>query len=214
MYLAYKKLIDTYNLDAINTKCDPEMGMHFGRCSCLSHSLLVDEGIMAACEGDIHQTLSMMILNYLSDKPVMFLDVVGACKDNNSIQFISCGFAPTTIPKDSKDVRLYPQMQNAKGGGITQGYTLQSGEKVTIYRIDETYPRGNYSGHIISGTSSKSEKVWEEWPAAEVILNGSGAWEHFTQNCTADHFALVLGDYREELKIFNKLMGFETIITI
>ena len=75
MYLAYKKLIDTYKLSAINTKCDPEMGIHYGRCSCLSHALLVDEGIMSACEGDIHQTISMMILNYLSSKPVMFLDI-------------------------------------------------------------------------------------------------------------------------------------------
>ncbi len=214
MYLAYKKLIEDYKLDAINTKCDPEMGVHFGRCSCLSHSLLVDEGIMAACEGDIHQTISMMILHYLSDKPVMFLDIVGACEQNNSLQFISCGFAPTTIPNDSKDVKLYPQMQDAKGGGITQAYTLQSGEKVTIFRIDETYPRGHYSGHIISGTSSKSEKIWKEWPAAEVVLKGDKAWDHFSQNCTADHFALVLGDYSEELKIFSKLMGFETINTL
>lgn len=214
MYLAYKKLIDTYKLSAINTKCDPEMGIHYGRCSCLSHALLVDEGIMAACEGDIHQTIGMMILHYLSGKPVMFLDVVGACEENNSIQFISCGFAPTSIPKNSKDVKLYPQIKNSKGGGVTQAYTLQSGERVTIFRIDETYPRGNYFGHIISGTSSKSDKVLEEWPAAEVVLEGEGAWDHFTQNCTGDHFALVLGDYGEELKIFNKLMGFKTIITV
>ncbi len=214
MYLAYKKIIDTYELSAVNTKCDPEMGMHYGRCSCLSHALLVDNGIMAACEGDIHQTISMMILHYLSGKPVMFLDIVGACEENNSIQLISCGFAPTSIPKNSKDVKLYPQIKSSKGGGVTQAYTLQSGEKVTIFRIDETYPRGNYSGHIISGVSSKSNKVLEEWPAAEVVLKGAGAWDHFTQNCTGDHFALVLGDYKEELEIFNKLMGFETIITV
>ncbi|UCB47331.1 MAG: hypothetical protein JSV25_07965 [Spirochaetota bacterium] len=213
MYLAYKRLIDRYRLDAVNTKCDPELGVHYGQCACFAHSLLVDEGVMSSCEGDIHQTLSMMVLHYLSGKPVMFLDVVGACEENNSLQFMSCGFAPTLIAKNSKDVKLYPQIE-MKGNGITQSYSLHPGARVTLYRIDGRYPRGSYSGHIISGISSESRPIVKEWPSVEVVLDKEKGWAHFSQNCTADHFALVIGDYREELLFFNQQMGFESIKTL
>jgi L-fucose isomerase-like protein len=212
MYLAYKRLIERYRLDAVNTKCDPELGVHFGRCACLAHSLLVDEGVMCACEGDIHQTLSMMVLHYLSGRPVMFLDVVGATGENNALQFISCGFTPVSIARNAKDVKLYPQI-DMKGRGVTQSYALPEGERVTLYRIDGRYPRGDYSGHVISGVSSECANIIEQWPAAEVVLESENSWEHFVQNCTADHFALVIGDYREELLLFNRMMNFETILT-
>jgi len=213
MYLAYKELLKDFDLDAFNTKCDPELGVHFGTCACLTHSILTDEGIICACEGDIHQTISMLILYYFSGKPTMFLDLVGVCRENNSLQFVSCGFTPMSIAKNPDDLRLCPQI-NMKGKGITQSYSLQPGEKVTIFRIDGSYPRGFYSGHIISGKSSKSNKIIKEWPSAEIVLDGENEWWNFAQNCTADHFALVLGDYSEELINFNKILNLETIKNI
>jgi L-fucose isomerase-like protein len=212
MYLAYKKLISNYDLDAINTKCDPELSLVYGRCSCMTHSLLNDEGVMTACEGDIHQTISMMILHYLSEKSVMFLDIIGACEENNSLQFQSCGYAPISLATSLSDVKLYNQI-SMKGKGITQSFILEPGKEVTIYRIDGSYPRGNYSGHIIKGFTSASTHAIKEWPATEIVLDNVNGWEHFTQNCTADHFALVFGDYSEELMIFNKIMNLETVST-
>lgn len=212
MYLAYKKLIKKYKLDAINTKCDPELSFYFGRCACLTQSLLNDDGIMTACEGDIHQTFTMMILNYLTGKSVMFLDIIGACEENNSLQFQSCGYAPMSLAKSFKDVKLYPQI-GMKGKGVTQSYILEPRKEVTIYRIDGSYPRGLYSGHIISGSTSKCANAIKQWPATEIILKKPNGWEHFTQNCTADHFALVFGDYAEDLLIINKLLDLENILT-
>jgi len=187
--------------------------MHFGMCACLPHAMLSDEGVVCGCEGDIHQTVSMMVLHYLSGKSVMFLDVVGACDDNNSLQFISCGFSPINVIDNLKDVRLCPQI-SAKGKGITQALTLPPGDKVTIFRIDGRYPRGNFSGHIIAGKTSKTRRIIEEWPSTEVLLNKGNDWWNFIQNCTADHFALVKGDYTEELMNFNKILNFESILNI
>ena len=212
MYLAYNNLIKKFELDAINTKCDPELSFYYGRCACLTHSLLNDDGIMTACEGDIHQTITMMILHYLTGKSIMFLDIIGACEENNSLQFQSCGYAPISLAKNCEDVKLYPQI-DMKGKGVTQSYVLEPGEEVTIYRIDGSYPRGLYSGHIISGYTSKSARAIEQWPATEIILKKPNGWEHFTQNCTADHFALVFGNYVEDLLIFNKLLNLENILT-
>ena len=85
---------------------------------------------------------------------------------------------------------------------------------MTIYRIDGSYPRGSYSGNIITGTTSKTRKAVEEWPAAEIILDKKDGWDHFNKNCTADHFALVFGDYSKEFITFNKIMDIKNIITM
>ena len=73
--------------------------------------------------------------------------------------------------------------------------------------------KGLYSGHIISGSTSKCANAIKQWPATEIILKKPNGWEHFTQNCTADHFALVFGDYAEDLLIINKLLDLENILT-
>jgi L-fucose isomerase-like protein len=211
MYLAYKNLIEKFELDSINTKCDPELSFYYGRCACLTHSMLNDDGLMVACEGDIHQNISMMLLNYLSGNSVMFLDIIGACKENNSLQFQSCGYAPMSLAKDL-EVKLFPQI-TMKGKGITQSYVLEPEKEVTIYRVDGSYPRGQYSGHIINGTTSVCSNAIEQWPACEIVLKNEGGWEHFSQNCTADHFALIFGNYLDELSILNRLLKLETIIT-
>lgn len=212
MYLAYNNLIKKYSLDSINTKCDPELSFYFGRCACLTHSLLNDDSIMTACEGDIHQSISMMILNYLTGKSVMFLDLIGACEENNSLQFQSCGFAPMSLAKNFKEVKLFPQI-TMKGKGITESYILEPEKDVTIYRIDGSYPRGLYTGHITYGKTSECSHAIKQWPATEVVLNNPNGWEHFTQNCTSDHFALVFGNWVEDLLILNKLLKINTILT-
>ena len=139
-------------------------------------------------------------------------DIIGACGENNSLQFQSCGYAPMSLANRIEDIKLYPQIP-MKGKGITQSFVLDPDNKVTIYRIDGSYPRGLYSGHIITGTTTETAKAIEEWPATEIVLDMHNGWEHFTHNCTADHFALVLGDYQEELMIFNKMLNIVSIST-
>jgi L-fucose isomerase-like protein len=133
---------------------------------------------MSSCEGDIHQTLRLMVLHFLSDKPDIFLYVVGAFEENNSLQFMSCVFASTTIARNSIGVKLHPQVK-VKGNGITQSFSLHAEERVTLYRIYGRYPLGSYTGRIISDTPSKSRLIVNEWPSVEVVLDKEKGWAHF-----------------------------------
>jgi L-fucose isomerase-like protein len=210
MYLGYRRLIEEQQLDAINTKCDPELAYKGARSACFSHSRLCDEGVMCGCEGDVHVTLSMMLLHYLSGKPVLFLDVVGADKKSNSLQFVSCGFAPMR-PTDDTVGQMNMQVPPRKG--VSQGYAFPAGKDLTLCRLDGDYPRGEYVLHIALGRSTETVKPQPEWPALEMSLEGAGAYRHFVENCTADHFAVVEGRYKNELMDLAALLDLRTIVT-
>ncbi len=59
IYLALKKLISDYSLDAVTIRCfDLVLDLKTTGCFALSH--LNDEGIIAGCEGDLVSTIGMM----------------------------------------------------------------------------------------------------------------------------------------------------------
>jgi len=63
-------------LDSINVKCQYEFSKEYGMVMCVSLSMLAEHGIISSCEGDMLNTVSMIILNYLSKNIVTYGDVI------------------------------------------------------------------------------------------------------------------------------------------
>lgn len=74
LYLALKKLIKDYRLDAIAIRCWSDLQNTIGITPCLINGLLDQEGLPAACETDVCNAIAMYALQSASGKPPLCMD--------------------------------------------------------------------------------------------------------------------------------------------
>ena len=74
LYLALKKLIKDYKLDAIAIRCWSDMQNTIGITPCLVNGMLDQEGLPAACETDVCNAIAMYALQSASGKPPLCMD--------------------------------------------------------------------------------------------------------------------------------------------
>jgi len=105
VYEAFRDIITQRNLDAVAAGCYPNL---MGRV-CLAASLLADEGIPLACEGDVNGALGMLILTALSGKPTHNTDFLDPIPSANTIVFSHCGSGSFSLADGGKkSVELAP----------------------------------------------------------------------------------------------------------
>ena len=90
IYRATKRLVEEKDLSAVTIKCFDLIGPA-KNTACLALSLLSDEGIVAACEGDIDSALTMMIVKQLTTQPALMANLNDVNLEENIIQHI-CQF--------------------------------------------------------------------------------------------------------------------------
>ncbi|MDD2706566.1 MAG: hypothetical protein PHV34_01050 [Verrucomicrobiae bacterium] len=101
MHLAIRKEIERHQLDALAIGCYPQL---MGRV-CLSASLLADEGIPLACEGDVHGAVAQLILTLLSGTPTHNTDWLDPLEDG-SVVFTHCGSGSLSLAEKQDDIRI------------------------------------------------------------------------------------------------------------
>jgi L-fucose isomerase-like protein len=126
--------------------------------------LLGDEGIVASCEGDVLNTVTMVLLNLLSGETVTYGDVVTHYAD--TVKFSSCGFLPLSMGCGELNACGF---SHAGFSGIHAGYVMRPG-KVTFARLIEDI--GSY--HILYGCGQGKETPLRDgdMPALDVELEG------------------------------------------
>ena len=92
-YIALRELCDEYALSAISVKC---YTTYMGKV-CLAYSLLAEEGIVASCEGDVTNALTMQMVFELSGRPVNNTDLLYLDDEKNTILFAHCGSSGFSI---------------------------------------------------------------------------------------------------------------------
>jgi L-fucose isomerase-like protein len=97
IYSALKALVSKYKLNGLTVRCFDLLGT-IHSTSCIALSLLNNEGIIAACEGDVPALISMMILK------IYFNKLSFQCNPSYIDVFKNVGyFAHCTIPTDMCD---------------------------------------------------------------------------------------------------------------
>ena len=103
-YLAMKALVKKYGLKAFAIKCYTSL---MGKV-CLGYSLLSDEGIACACEGDVNSAAMMKIMMDVSGQCVNNTDILNPLPDDNAIIFAHCGSSGFSIAPTPDEVELRP----------------------------------------------------------------------------------------------------------
>lgn len=202
LYVALKAFCAEHNWTAVNVKCQYEFSKEYRVVPCVALSLLADEGVVASCEGDMLCTVSQMILTAITGCTSTYGDSLS--QEGNVIKFSPCGFMPFSMA--APGVRVQKFMEHPGFSGI-QVCGVMRPQRVTFLRLVEDV--GSY--HLVYGTGSglPTEPRGGCMPALDVELDGDA--NELCKHYAGQHYALVYGDWADELESFAKLMGMQTI---
>jgi len=200
LYVAMKKFCTERNWQAINVKCQYELSKEYRVVPCVALSLLAEDGFTTSCEGDIPNTVSMLLLQLLSQQTVWYGDSL--THSGNTLQFSPCGFLPLSMSKDTPMVQ--PFMEHPGFSGLQICGVLRP-EKVTWCRLVEDV--GSYHLLYGTGTGTQTDPRGGCMPALNVVLDGN--IEDLCKEYAGQHFAVAYGDWSEELALYASLMGIE-----
>lgn len=196
-YGAMRALADEYALEALSVKC---YTTYMGKV-CLGYSILAEEGVVASCEGDVTNALTMKLLYELSEKPVNNTDLLYLDEKANTILFAHCGSSGFSIAEG--DIELAP-VRLAKTG-VCSRFLMKSGTVTAV----------NICGHgeLFRMAIMKGEAIpcGMEFPGNPVKIKFDKSVEDINEEIMANgighHWMVGYGDYVEELKNFCKIKG-------
>ena len=110
MYLAVRQLVDHYGLDALAIGCYPHL---MGR-ACLAASLLADEGVPLACEGDVHGAVGQLMLTLLTGQPTHNTDWLDPL-DEDTVVFTHCGSGSFSLAEKPEEIQTHLGATNGSG---------------------------------------------------------------------------------------------------
>ncbi len=196
-YGAMRALADEYKLEALSVKC---YTTYMGKV-CLGYSVLAEEGVVASCEGDVTNALTMKLLYELSEKPVNNTDLLYLDEEANTILFAHCGSSGFSIAEG--DIELAPV--RLAETGVCSRFLMKTGTVTAV----------NICGHGESFRMAimKGEAIpcGMEFPGNPVKIkfdkNVNDINEEIMENGIGHHWMVGYGDYVEELKRFCKIKG-------
>ncbi len=193
IYLGLKSLVEKYDLNAFSIRCFDLIPI-LGNTGCFAVSKMIDEGIIAGCEGDIDTTLTMLVLNYLTNEPVWLANTCSIDHAENTLTFAHCTIATKLLESTSKVV-LRSHFESGKGVSI-QG-ALKREQKVTIVRLGG--PRLDRM-LIATGVVRQSDMGYERMCRTQVEVRLDGNVEAFIKTPLGNHVVIVRGDVSSRLQ--------------
>ena len=126
-YSALKRIIERYNLSGFTLRCFDLLGP-YKNTACLAFSLLNEEGITAACEGDVPSLLTMHFVRALTNMPSFQSNPSSLNFQENSILFAHC-----TLPLNmAQKYSLTTHFESGLGIGIKGEMPLG---KISVLKI-------------------------------------------------------------------------------
>ena len=150
LYAAIRREIVDNGLCAATVGCYPQL---MGRV-CLAASLLADEGIPLACEGDAHGAVGQYMLQLLTGQPTHNTDWLDPA-DAHSVVFTHCGSGSLTLAENSGDIRISSVRLMRQGACAL--FTAKPGP-VTLVNI--TPHAEGYQCGVLEGEAVHTEMVF------------------------------------------------------
>jgi len=204
LYLVIKDLLKEKNAHAIT--------MAYGEgplpVPCFAYTNLRDEGMPSACEADIISLLSMIILNCIAEKPCFmgntFIDttdetlILSHCVCPRKMEGYNANPTPYTL-------RRYHREKFT--GSLTAFVKMKKDQEVTICRLSGDLKKMLIASGIIVDSVEMDDDTYCRVKAKVKVKNP----KEFIHKTTGNHHVMVYGDYREQLRKLNEILGIATI---
>ena len=192
VYLSLKELISKYKLNALTIRCF-DLLQSLQKTSCLELSRLNDEDFVAACEGDIPSTVTMMIMQKMTNLPVFMANPTGI-KDNIAT------FAHCTIPKRlCIDSKIMTHFESGIGTAVS-GKVIEGKWTVARFGVE-----GNIMTDTIEVSNPKTFSNHQCRTQIVTKISKKFAKKLRKGEVLGNHFLFVPGDIKNSLKIFSNI---------
>lgn len=196
-YGAMRALADEYDLQALSVKC---YTTYMGKV-CLGYSILAEEGVVASCEGDVTNALTMKILYELSEKPVNNTDLLYLDDEKNTILFAHCGSSGFSIA--GGEIELAPV--RLAESGVCSRFVAMPG-RVTCVNIC-----GHGDSFRMAVMVGDALPCGMEFPGNPTVIHFEKPVETINEeimkNGIGHHWMVGYGDFSKELRTFCKIRG-------
>ena len=207
-YTYLQQYINEHKIQALAVRCWPDFFVELGAAACSTLSQFTECGVVSSCESDIHGSISMYILQELSQGQAPYLgDMVHVNEERNSVVFWHCGAAAYSLahPSTGAQAGVHPNRKM----GFTMDFGLKPGG-VTIFRVSHT-PDG-YRLLIMKGEALDAAQPFSG-TSVEVKLphDVSDTLIELMNEGFEPHFALVYEDVADALIELGRQLGIHTI---
>jgi len=202
LHLALKQVAIEQKIDGFATECWSGFPRELGLNPCMG---FIEDAYTLACEGDVMLCFALLLVRYLTGLGAYVGDLYDLDLDG-ILTLVHCG-APARLASNKGEVVLSKSQLALERGfdTMTCRPRLENGA-VTLFRF---YGRECDKLHLASGELLGSELSPDL--TVKVKLNGN-RWD-FLEQCFGNHYVVVAGDIRSELKLLGKWLGitiFET----
>ena len=202
LHLALKQISADQKLDGFAAECWSAFPRELGLNPCMG---FIEDAYALACEGDVMLCIALLIVRYLNDTSAFVgdlydLDLVGI------LTLTHCG-GPASLAATNEAIML-AKSQLAEQRGfetLTCRPRLQNGP-ITIFRF---YGHECDRLHMAAGELTG----FEQSPNLKVTVKINGSRWEFLDQCFGNHYLVVAGDIRRELKLLCKWLGISVFET-
>jgi L-fucose isomerase-like protein len=211
VYLTLRKIVQREDANGVCVNCN-RMWIEGRRhvIPCLAYDRLIDEGIMCACEGDMGNMISSLILHAVStDQPVLQGNT--RWHPENDLIYIQHGVIPLTMARSKHKIRNY----HAKGWGITAYADIDNVDgPMTVVNIDNKFSKiGVIEGNILGSREPTDSEAREGHCRFRVNMsvNGDIYKAQPVLNVGSQHNSMTFGHWLPALKEAGSLLDLEVV---
>lgn len=203
-YCALRDLARTHELSGFAFECYPD---HMG-LACLAASLLAEEGIIMACEGDMNSAVAMLALAWLSGGPVQNTDLLAVDERKNTMVLSHCGSGGFSLA-EGKDAIELAHVRLAHSG-VCVLFPCRPGPVTMVNLVGR---QGTYRMGIVEGGAIQSEMVFAGNPVTIVPrVPVTTFLERVAEEGLGHHWMIGYGDHRPPLEAFAGLVGLRRVV--
>lgn len=198
------------NITSLAVRCWPDFFNELGAAACSTLSQFTEEGIVSACESDIHGSVSMFILRELANGEAPYLgDLVHINEASNSAVFWHCGAGAYSLanPNTGAIAGVHPNRK--------LGFTLEFGLKpgvVTMFRLSYTKKDG-YRLLVLRGKALDTPQRFNGTSVeVELETDIQETLYSLMDHGFEPHYALVYDDVVEEIIELGKQLDISTVV--
>lgn len=200
LHFAMKGLAEAEGILVYALGCYPQLA----GTACLLTGLLSEEGIPAACEGDMNAGLVMYLIQELTGEPAHFGEMLDIDQQENTIVTSHCGCAAPSLARDPAEIALVPVRIWERGVCIR--FPAKSAAQATY--INLVGRKGNYRLCAASGAAVSSEMIFEGNP---VKFRPDCSWQALLgaidEHGFGHHWMLGYRNVVQELRYVCRLVG-------
>jgi len=204
VYVALRDTLREQSLTAAAVGCYPHL---MGKV-CLGISLLAEEGIPVACEGDVNNAVSMVMLAELTGGPVHNTDLLDPIPAENAIVFSHCGNGGFSLAPSHAQIVLAPV--RLMDSGVAALFPARPGP-VTLVNLVATL--SGYKLAMLLGEATDTDMIFPGNPLRVRFKSDyRRILDWIVEEGLGHHWMAGYGDVRRPLTDLVKMLGCESAV--